>query len=167
VLLEEPLEERDEPLPQRALAFLEEGRARFPSLERFDFVPSDYPAVWRRLAALPCGRFCEWGSGFGIVTGLAEMLGFEAWGVEIDPALAEASRRLLADFGLSAQIETGDYLHSARRADVYFAYLWPGQTPALEAHFETVAPDGARLVHYWGPERIECAVLHRGPAPGA
>ncbi len=63
---------------------------------------------------IPRARFCEWGSGIGVVTAMAEMLGFEACGIEIDAPLAAASRELLRDFKLSAPIETGDYLEQIK-----------------------------------------------------
>jgi hypothetical protein len=63
------------------------------------------------------------------------MRGFESRGVELDAALAEASRGLLADFGLSAAIATGSYFEPQQDADVYFNYCWPSQMGAVEAHF--------------------------------
>ena len=81
MLIERTLEASADPLPARALDFIAAGRSRFKSIDCFDFVPSDYDMAWRCLNALPRGRFCEWGSGFGIVTGLAEMLGFESYGI--------------------------------------------------------------------------------------
>src|SRR5262245_60803488 len=70
------------------------------------FVPSDYYRVYGVLRAIaeqseaPGQRFCEWGSGFGVVAGLAAFLGFEAWGIEIEAELVEAARTLAADFEL-------------------------------------------------------------------
>ena len=88
--------------------FIEEGLRRSKAIDCFDFVPSNYQVVYAVLDTMPRGRFCEWGSGIGIVTGLSEMLGFDACGIEIDEQMAAASRELLADFDLSATIETGD-----------------------------------------------------------
>ena len=114
--------------------------------------------VWRFLDSLPRGRFCEWGSGFGIATGLAELLGFDAYGIEIDEQLALASRQLLTDLGLSAQIENGDYLASQYKADVYFVYCWPGKFASTEAHFIRVAPSAAKLLICHGQSDIRCKV---------
>lgn len=150
-MLEElPLPLCDEPMTAAATAFINEGRARFSTVYCFDFVPSDYAFAWRMLAALPRGRFCEWGSGFGIITGLAEMLGFEACGIELDDKLAVAARQLLADFGLKAPIATGDYFDSSPAADVYFVYCWPGKIVQTEEAFERHAPEGARLLISYG-----------------
>ncbi len=107
---------------------------------------------------------CEWGSGMGIGVGLAEMLGFKSYGIEIDPALAAASRVLLAEFGLSAKVATGSYFDRRRDADVYFTYCWPGQMPRVEEHFLLVAPSNARLLICHGAEDIRCRAknLHTG-----
>lgn len=146
MLIEHTLAQSEKPLSKAAAELIEEGRSRFKTVDCFEFVPCDYEMAWRTLDAMNRGRFREWGSGFGIVTGLAELLGFDATGMEIDVGLAEASRRLLADQALSAPIETGDYFTDDQRADVYFVYAWPGKTQATETHFNRVAPAGAKLL---------------------
>ena len=132
--------------PDAVREFAEEGLRRSKGIDCFDFVPSDYRTVYSVLAALPRSSFCEWGSGMGIVTGLAAGLGFAACGIEIDATLAAASRRLLQDFGLRARIETGDYLACEPAADLFFVYCWPGETPRVEEHFCRAAPPRARLL---------------------
>jgi hypothetical protein len=154
MLVEVPLILSDRPLSQGAIELIEQGRSRFQTVDCFDFVPSNYDLSWRVLDALPRGRFCEWGSGFGIVTGLAEILGFEAQGIEIHPRLADASRQLLGDLGLSSRIQTGDYLACRREADVYFVYCWPGMMAATEECFLAVAPAGAKLLICHGQSDI-------------
>lgn len=148
--------------PASVQEFVDEGLRRSKAVDCFDFVPSNYRAVYQVLAAVPRGRFCEWGSGMGIVTGLAEMLGFAAVGIERDANLAAASRELLKDFGLSASIETGDYYERPCDADVYFTYCWPGQMARTERHFFDAAPQAARLLICHGAEDIRCKVK---PAP--
>jgi hypothetical protein len=142
------------PLTRRATQFINEGLRRAQEIDCFDFIPSNYRVFHAVLAALPRGRFCEWGSGMGIATGLAEMLGFTAHGIEIDAPLAAASRRLLADFGLSATIDTGDYLQIDHPADVYFTYCWPSRMPAAEQRFLSAAPQHAQLLICHGAEDI-------------
>lgn len=141
--------------------FIDEGLRRSKTIDYFDFVPSNYGVVYAALRAMPRGRFCEWGSRMGIVTGLAEILGFDARGIEIHAQLAAASRKLLADFGLSAAIETGDYFEIRQNADVYFTYCWPGQMPRVEQHFLSVTPDHARLLICHGAEDVRCKVKPR------
>ena len=158
MLVEQPLLPREEPLTPIAAEFIAAGQARFKSVDCFDFVPSDYELVWKILAGLPRGRFCEWGSGWGIVTGLAEMLGFQACGIEVDAALAAASRKLLAEFGLSSPILTGDYLSIPCEADIYYVYCWPGKFVPTEEQFERIAPLAARLLIACGQSDIRCRV---------
>jgi hypothetical protein len=160
-LHEVPLERSAGPLAKPVWEFVEEGLRRGKQIDCFDYVPSNYDVVYAALSTLPRGRFCEWGSGMGIITGLAEMLGFNAHGIELDPRLVAASRRLLADFGLSASIGTGDYLDVQHAADITFVYCWPGQVSRAEEHFLATAADGARLLVYFGPEDFRCEVKRR------
>ncbi|MCP4304261.1 MAG: hypothetical protein GY788_05135, partial [bacterium] len=45
----------------------------------------------RRQGILSGGNFCDWGSGIGVIAGLAALNGFDAYGVELDPSfVAEA-----------------------------------------------------------------------------
>src|SRR5262245_14280584 len=66
------------------------------------FVPSDFEQVYRALAwiessQLSAGhRFLEWGSGLGIVACLAAELGFDAIGIEIEPALVAIAEAFAA-----------------------------------------------------------------------
>lgn len=156
MLVETPIAASDAPLSEAAVRLVETGRARFRTVSCFDFVPCDYEMAWRMLDAFPRGRFCEWGSGWGIVTGLAELLGFQATGVEIDEQLAVESRRLLADCGLSSEIRCGDYFSMPLEADLYFVYCWPGRILATEDHFERTAPSAARLLIAHGQSDFRC-----------
>ena len=144
----------DIPLSQRAQALIEAGEAKSKQVDTFDFIPSDYGIVYTVLAAMQRGRFCEWGSGLGIVTGLAEMLGYQSMGIELEPSLVDLSRKLLSDFKLQAQIESGDYFELDVQADLYFVYCWPGRVVATEERFLEIAPSGARLLVYYGRNDI-------------
>lgn len=158
VLQEVPLSVTPVPLPARAKEMIDEGLKRSKKIDCFDFVPSEYQTVYSVLSAIPAGRFCEWGSGMGIVTALAEMLSFEATGIEISEPMATASRQLLTEFGISAEILTGSYFDLACDADYYFTYCWPGQMIRVEAHFLEVAPQDARLLICHGAEDIRCKI---------
>lgn len=153
-LHEEKLFPPDVPLPELAAEFIAEGLRRSKRIACFDFVPSNYALVYAVLSKLPTGRFCEWGSGMGIVTGLAEMLGFQSHGIETDDQLAAASRTLLADFGLSATIQQGDIFEIPHEADLYFIYCWPSQICRTEEHFLSACPDSSRLIILHGAEDI-------------
>lgn len=146
------------PLTQLASDLVQEGLRRGRKIDCFDFVPSNYEVFHGVLSGMPRGRFCEWGSGMGIATGLAELLGFAAFGIEIDPQLAEASRRLLADFGLSSTIATEDYLQIDHEADIYFTYCWPSRMASAERRFLGTSPAHSQLLICHGAEDIRCKI---------
>jgi hypothetical protein len=70
------------------------------------FVPSVPERVFAVLAEVtrrqlpPTRVFCEWGSGFGTATCLAALLGYEAYGLEIDAELVRRSRALARRLGI-------------------------------------------------------------------
>ena len=141
-------------MPEAAKRLQQAAMERVKSISWFDFVPSDYEVVYTVLAALERGRFCEWGSGMGVATGLAEMLGYTAMGIEFHEPLVAASRALLSQFQLQARIELGDYYERTDQADLYFAYCWPGKVARTQKRFFEVAPPGARLLIYYGRSDI-------------
>ncbi len=110
-------------IPEHVLAFLKEADRR---IDRFfeaelnkrvpKFMPSDPLVVYRALEFLtredlPLGRtFCEWGSGFGVVTCLAGLLGYESYGIEIEQTLAEAAEILAGDMGIAARFLCTSYM---------------------------------------------------------
>ena len=150
-------------IPEPVMRLLEESRLLGKSVDCFDFVPSDYETVWNVLSQVrkkftteQGPVFCEWGSGLGVVTGMAEMLGFRASGIEIDAALAEQSRQLLQRHGLSANIMTGSYLELTHTADVIFVYCWPGKMLETQQHFIDTASPSALLLICHGASDVRC-----------
>jgi hypothetical protein len=126
------------------------------------FVPADYQLVEKSLLRLhrPGLRFLEWGSATGVITIMADLLGYEAYGIEIDPALVEIARGLARDFESAAQFAAGSFLpadyewvsedgdrrygtigrgESAYATlgsdldsfDIVFAYPWSGEEPIM------------------------------------
>lgn len=174
-------------LPHDIRAFLHEADRR---IGRFcadfrvpGFVQSDYPRVYHALRSLADAatgnHLCEWGSGFGVVTCLAAMLGFEAWGIEIDHDLVEAARRLAVDFEVPVEFIRDSFiprgsercLEVAERFawltgtagsvredeglgpedfDIIFAYPWPDEEDVIGALFEQNVGTGALLLTYHG-----------------
>ena len=60
---------------------------------------------------LPPGRvFCEWGSGFGTGACIAALLGYEAYGIEIQPELVDISREIALDLDIPVEILCTSYL---------------------------------------------------------
>ncbi len=145
-------------LSKRAREFLRDGRSRYPQVNCFDFVPSNYENAWTFLNSMDRGSFCEWGSGHGIVVGLAEILGFQASGIEIDPELAEASRGLLRDHNLNARITTGSYLENSDLSDYYYVYSWPSQISGVEKRFSDIANGRSKLLICYGQDVLKCMV---------
>jgi hypothetical protein len=97
------------------------------------FVAADYAEVYQHLRKL-AGRavsFLEWGSGNGVISIMADMLGFEAYGIEINPALVEKARYLNDQHEANAQFVEGSFVPSD--------YEW--NVEHGDANFRTV--DGA------------------------
>lgn len=128
--------------------------------------------------------FCEWGCGFGVVTGLASLLGMEAIGIEAEPFLVEAGRKLLKHQKIEATLWEGNFLprgaekladHQSHHASMFhqippaydeqdlqvddfaliFAYPWPGEEHFLREVFARYARPNALLLMFRGPYQIE------------
>ncbi len=162
------------------------------------YVACDFRDVWRALAQLTARKiangntFCEWGCGFGIVTGLASQLGWESIGIEAEPFLVEQANRFLSRNRLQGEIVHGNFLprgserlagsqsnhaslfHQVANAyekhdlelddySLVFAYPWPGEHAFLQEVFRHYAGDGALMLMFLGPYEIE---LYRKTASG-
>jgi len=81
------------------------------------FVAADYPVVLEALIAVraPGRRFLEWGSATGVITIMADLLGFDAYGIEIDPALVDQARGLARRTGSNATFAAASFLPSGYR----------------------------------------------------
>ena len=148
-----PARPEEERLPPMVVEFLAEARRRIQGKPCPGFAPADYEYLYVLLAHLreEATTFCEWGSGFGVVAGMAEMLGLEAEGVETNPSLVLASRDLLEEFGLHAEIVEGDYEdHDILDFDLVYAYPWPGEVDGLLETFRHGARPGSRILVYHG-----------------
>jgi hypothetical protein len=180
-------------IPRDVCVFLREANRR---IERFQeefhipgFVPSDFAMAYRALQTLAAGdvapgnHFCEWGSGFGVVSCLAAMLDFEARGIEVEGNLVAAAQQLADDFCLPVCFLRGSFIpdgaetsftpaeefawlatnegsmgdeegHDPSDFDVIFAYPWPDEERFLSALFERYANAGAVLATYHGAEAV-------------
>ncbi len=107
-------------LPPEAALLIEQGRKRadvfyeqFTDQPPNGFLAGDYELIYSALALLRNNdqlqgtRFCEWGSGLGVVLGLADQLGYESYGIEVQSNLTEESKQWLSNQGLHASIVTG------------------------------------------------------------
>jgi len=195
-LVEVELSVSSEPLPDVAAWLIADAQKR---VEVFSddhaacipaYVPSDFEIVYRGLAAietqwLAAGRrFVEWGSGIGVITCLAESLGFDAVGIEIESQLVDIAESLSQEHGMSAQFARGSFLPPGSRPrlempddfawltthgpdgyeqlemepdefDVVFAYPWPGEEQVIFDVFAGSAAVGALLLTYHGQEGLK------------
>jgi hypothetical protein len=176
-------------LPRPVRALLREADRRIEQYQSGGrvpaFVPSDFAGAYRILRALAEShltagpRFCEWGSGFGVVTCMAAQLGFDACGIETDADLVAAARRLADDFDLPVEYVCDSFVPAGGEAcldgcgelswmtttagsanaelgldvddfDLIYAYPWPDEELATAGLFHRFAADGAVLVTYLG-----------------
>ena len=126
----------DGPLPADVRTFLREADHRIEEFQRHarvpGFVASDFPRVYQVLRSMssanltPGNLFCEWGSGFGVVTCLAAMLDFDAVGIEIDDELVDAAQTLADDFGVPVEFVRGSFIPKGGEglADVKGGLAW-------------------------------------------
>lgn len=159
------------------------------------FVPSDFSAVYEGLrhlweANLAVGSmFCEWGSGAGVVTCLAAMVGFDACGIEFERDLVELSTRLAKQYKLNVRFYCGNLVpHGGQKIaedvdefewlavggadayeemgleiqdfDVIFAFPWPGEERVILRLFDRFASNGALLMTYDATEGVRLFRKH-------
>jgi hypothetical protein len=119
-LVEVPLRRSDAPLPAEILQFLKAASERIDSYQEAcpvpGFVPSGFEEVYRVLRAMMDDepgqqtKFCEWGSGFGVVASIASELGFQACGIEIEVELVEQAQSLARDFSIDVHFHQGSFI---------------------------------------------------------
>ncbi len=119
-------------------------------------------------------RFCEWGSGFGVMTCLARMLGYTATGIEIEPALVAQARQLAADYRLDVEFRLGSYqpvgfadggpnapgqknapLPAPLDFDLIYVYPWPAEYPYLLRMLHQSAAAGTDVFIFRGGVNFE------------
>jgi hypothetical protein len=66
----------------------------------------------RRQGILKGRYFCDWGSGIGLISGLAALNGFEAYGVEVEAAFVAEADALCSSFSLTASFVRGSFVPS-------------------------------------------------------
>ena len=127
------------------------------------FVAADYDVVRGALLTLraPGLRFLEWGSATGTITIMADLMGFDACGIELDASLVDTARALASRHGSGARFVAGSFLPTGyewrgrdgdRRTgtigeglsgylqlgralddfDVVFGYPWGGEKPLMQ-----------------------------------
>jgi hypothetical protein len=111
--------EMDGALRARLTALCAEGWALW---DRFDeevrehhfhpFVAAEYDAVVDALMQHrgPGLRFLEWGAATGVITIIADLLGFDAYGIELEPDLVATARALAKKFDSRARFVAASFL---------------------------------------------------------
>ncbi|MDP6114196.1 MAG: hypothetical protein QGF00_19400 [Planctomycetota bacterium] len=184
---------KDTEIPHHIAEFLEEADRRIENFKdpakAMEFIPSDYDRVYCALRVLvdedmtSGSNFCEWGSGFGVVAGLAALMEFDSYGIELNSELVIESQELLAEFGLDVEVACGSFIPQDSQSvadsmndfawlevnagsaheeleidpdefDVIFAYPWPGEDRLLIKIFDKIASVGALFLTYHGIDDI-------------
>jgi hypothetical protein len=182
----DPCAEREATLQARLDALCSEG---WELWERFDravrettfhpFVAADYDTVRAALLRIraPGHSFLEWGAASGVVTIMADMVGFDACGIELDASLVATARALAARHGSKARFVAGSFLPTGYRwrsrdgdsrmgtigdgpsgyleleralddFDVVFGYPWDGEKPVMLDLMQRYGrPDALLLLH--------------------
>lgn len=106
----------------------------------------------RDLDLLAGRRFCDWGSGIGTMTGLAALNGFDATGIEIEPAFVAEARALCAEVSVPARFSCGSFISSslAGRFSVtgtYGATHWAVPPPPDAYHLLGISASEMDLIY--------------------
>jgi hypothetical protein len=143
------------------------------------FVPADYDAVRAALLRLPATgqRFLEWGAAAGVIAIMADVIGFDACGIELDAALVAAARALALRHDSRARFVVGSFLPTGYRwrssdgdtrtgtigqgdsgylqlgraldeFDVVFGYPWDGESRIMQDVMRRYGRPGALLLLY-------------------
>jgi hypothetical protein len=143
------------------------------------FVPADYDVTRNLLLSLraPGCRFLEWGSATGIITIMADMMGFDACGIEIDSSLVASAREVASRHRSAARFVVGSFLPAGYRFrthdgdrrtgtigdgpsgyvelgrpledfDVVFGYPWGGEEAVMLDVMRQYGRPDARLLLY-------------------
>ena len=120
--------------PPDVAAFLSEAENRLQQLTSeasnrpSGFVSSNPTTVYQALQTIALHNlstgttFCEWGSGLGVVAGLATMLGFKSHGIEIEQELVDAAQQLAEDFDLPTHFVQGSFIPAGAETYAEQAY---------------------------------------------
>ena len=171
-------------LQKKIAALIEEGRdiaytfdLEVRQKQWHPFVAADYDVVLKRLMPLrePGLRFLECGSATGVITIMADLLGFDACGIEIDADLVATARELARKYDSNARYSAGSFLPAGyeyrdqtgdRRTgtlgegesgflilgrpldefDLVFAYPWDGEAAVIEDLMKQYGGRDARLL---------------------
>lgn len=174
----------DPALRARLHALIDEGAEIYDRFDRevreqhwHPFVPGDYGGILQTLLEFRARglKFLEWGSATGVVVVMADLLGFDAYGIELDGGLVSIARGLAERYDSRARFVAGSFLPSGYRwrpatgdgrlgtigqgvsayaelglglddFDVVYAYPWSGEEPMMLDLMRTYGNSKARLL---------------------
>lgn len=98
-----------------------------------DFVAADYERVFKALHLLrdQAETVLEFGSGLGVITTTAALLGYEAYGIEIDPKLVRKAEELAEKYDAPSEFAYGSFIPDD--------YEWSGEFD--DEFFKTIIDD--------------------------
>ncbi len=111
------------------------------------FESSDYSSIYSYLYGIRQEFFTsrpvfyEWGSGSGVISMMAGLLGYSSTGIEIESRLCDTARQLAEDYRIPATFICDDCLRTDPLTQeavyldchVLFAYPWPNEENAYRA----------------------------------
>ncbi len=143
------------------------------------YVSADYAAILAKLLELRthATTFLEWGSGLGVVAIMASRLGFDAYGIEVEPQLVDFSMRLAEKYNASAtfvtgsfipadfepRLEAGDEFHRTivdessayeelgmelRDFELVYAFPWPEELPVFRSMIRRCGANNTLFLRY-------------------
>jgi hypothetical protein len=141
------------------------------------FIAAEYEVVLEALVPFrsPGLKFLEWGSATGVITILADLLGFDAYGIELEGDLVIQARDLAKRYGSGATFARGSFIPQGYRwnppdgdgrtatighgpsgylelglpleeFDLVFAYPWGGEEPLILDLMSSYGRDDALLL---------------------
>lgn len=144
-----------------------------------DFIAADYTRVYHALTLLKdqSETFLEFGSGLGVIASTAGLLGYEAYGIEIDPKLVRRSQELAEKYETNAEFSFGSFIPNGyewsaefedeffktildeqdgygdldmelRDFDLVYAYPWPGERLFFQDIMRRFGREGGLFMTY-------------------
>ena len=143
------------------------------------YVSADYEPIFnslRKLRGKAC-TFLEWGSGLGVVAIMASRMGFDAYGIEVEPELVEYAEELAEMYGAETQFAIGSFIPDEfewepvsgdefqrsfvdigsaydeldmelRDFDIVYAYPWPDEHSLFHSIMRQFGCQNALLLSY-------------------
>ena len=139
------------------------------------FVPGDYAATYEVLRRLRsrADSFLELGSGVGVITIMASLLGFDAAGIEIDPWLVEAAQSLADEFGTDSAFANGSFIPTEfceevdrHQADAEIPTVLEGVPAYPDLGMDLDEFDAVYSYHWPGLEDLFFELMRRHGRPG-